>query len=374
MFDSSFSFTWFYVAYYAPVVLLGMPIARVGSKVLHRVIQVTNIGRAALLLAAFLFLPQMPLLYVFIVLVLLSMLDLFFLPASQTLLPRLVDEVHRPRANSLFQLALTGSRILAQIISGFLLSIGLSPLSLLIVCALLFGVSALTVQKIPHVPINVPIKQSIFTQMNEGFQFCWNHKRLKLLFIFIAIGMFVAHSFELILLTFLTDTLRVGVENMAWIGSASIVGLMIGSVLAPKLMLRINRKWLLLPPFFFIAVTFVALFFANTLFFLLPFFTLQGVAIGLFQVTTISLIQEWTSATFQSRVFTLYLLLTSGMILPSILLSGLLLSTLTIEATVLLIASVLIITGICGVLVIPALGKTKERKDELTTRLTRPAQ
>ncbi len=87
--------------------------------------------------------------------------------------------------------------------------------------------------------------------MNEGFQFCWNHKRLKLLFIFIAIGMFVAHSFELILLTFLTDTLRVGVENMAWIGSASIVGLMIGSVLAPKLMLRINRKWLLLPPFFF---------------------------------------------------------------------------------------------------------------------------
>lgn len=374
--DSSFSFTWFYVAYYAPVVLLGMPIGTwVGTKVLHHVIQVSNVARAFLLIVAFLFLPQMPLVSVFLLLILLSVLDLFFLPASQTLLPRLVEDVHRPKANSLFQLVLTGSRILAQITSGVILSLGASPTSLLIICVVLFLVSAVTMKQIPHVlQAETASKRSIVDQMKAGFQFAWSHNKLRMLFIFIAIGMFAAHSFELILLTFLTDTLKIGVENMAWIGSANIFGIMIGAGFAPKLMALMNRKWLLLPPFFFIAITFVALFFADTLFFLLPFFSLQGIAIGLFQVTTVSLIQEWTTTDFQPRIFTLYLLLTNGMILPSILLSGLLLSTLTVEITVLLIASILVIAGLVGVILFPALGKTKEREDELTTRLTRSAQ
>ena len=50
--------------------------------------------------------------------------------------------------------------------------------------------------------------------MKEGILYIWRHPQFKGLFIFLAIAMLIATSIDLVLISFLTTILGVGVENL----------------------------------------------------------------------------------------------------------------------------------------------------------------
>lgn len=94
-----------------------------------------------------------------------------------------------------------------------------------------------------------------------------------------------------------------------------------------------------------------------------PVFYYARFAIGVFQVTAVTLIQEWTDRKYYSRVFALYFLATSGMMLPSVFVSGFLLSVSSFQVTVTIMGSILSVAGILGVCLFPSIGKSNNRKE-----------
>ncbi|GAK08501.1 MFS transporter [Geomicrobium sp. JCM 19038] len=323
---------------------------------MKRVIRFSNSIRAIIVIVLTLFLSSVSLPILFVLLMLLSIFDLFFLPSSQALVPQFVNRDHRPKANALFQMSITILRIVAQAVSGFVLALQFPVEVLLIAAIVALLIATLCTIKIPKSPATNQGSERLIEQIRAGLREVWSSKQFRMLYTFIAIGMLIATAFELILIHFLTDELHLGVENMAWIGICNIVGITLGAFFAPRLMKRFERKWLLFPPFLFLAVTFIAVGFANSLPVLLPFFVIQGFALGLFQVTTVTLIQEWSKPAYYTRMFTMFFLVSNGMMLPSILISGWLLSTLTITETVAIMATILIVTGAMGVITFPRIG------------------
>ncbi|WP_042404428.1 hypothetical protein [Geomicrobium sp. JCM 19037] len=71
-------------------------------------------------------------------------------------------------------------------------------------------------------------------QIVAGFRYMLSHTKLRWLFAFVSVGMFVAMSFELVIIHFLTETVRVGVENIAWVSVSNIIGITAGAWLAPN--------------------------------------------------------------------------------------------------------------------------------------------
>lgn len=359
---SSSAFTWFYVAYFAPVFLLGLPIGSlIEQRTLHKIMYTCNLIRFALLFFAAISLFVLPLWSLFLLLVLLSIVDLFYLPASQALLPRIIPENLRPKGNSLFQLAYATLRIAGQLLSAILLSAGFSSVHLLILAAILFATAGLNLMNMPAQVIQKCEKKQLISQIQEGVSYVFHHRTLRPLFLFVSFGFFFASAIDLLLIHFLIDVLQIGVEKLAFIGVATICGVILGSILAPLIMMRIERKWLLLPPFFLLALAFISITLAQSILFVLPFFFIQGIALGTFQVTSVSLIQEWTDPNKYTRTFSLYTLVTTGVALPSVLLIGFMLSTLTVQSIALLLAFSLVFVGVAGILTFPTIGIWKKK-------------
>lgn len=207
-------FVWFYVAYYVPVLFLSLPIgAWMESKQLKRVIRFSNVARAVCLLLIVFLLPILPLLYVLIFLAVLSVLDLFFLPASQSFLPRIVPEQHRPRANSWFQMAITTVRIIAQVFAGISIMLNVPVTYLLVVAMICLAVAGGIATKLPAVRNVESCREALRLQIVAGFRYMLSHTKLRWLFAFVSVGMFVAMSFELVIIHFLTEPFGLGLRT-----------------------------------------------------------------------------------------------------------------------------------------------------------------
>lgn len=355
---SSESFTWFYAAYYLPITLLALPIgAWIGSRTLQKVMSVSN-GMRVIILTIFLCVaPFISYEWAYLLLIIESILALFFIPANQSLLPHLVNEEERPSANSLLQIGFTVVKIMGQVFTAFMIKLSWSPHSLLIGSAGLLLASLLFIHKIKPLVKNTPSrKQSQWQLMKEGVRYIITDRQLMPLFSFLAIAMFVAGSIDLVLISFLTEKLLVGVENLSFIGTASLLGMIIGASLVPRLYHKLDRKWLLIPPLFALFISIAALLVINHWLLILPFFFAQGIALGCFNITLVTYLQDYVVKENYTRTFSLYHMITSTMTLPGILLIGGLLSNLGVHTTILIVSMLLLLLGIAGIIFIPKLG------------------
>ncbi|GAV13143.1 MFS transporter [Paenibacillus sp. NAIST15-1] len=102
------SFTFFYVAYYLPIVLLALPAgAWISGKTLQHVMAWSNVVRMIGMILFFFFSDLIPMPWVYVLLITESIVGLFFMPANQSLLPQIVSERERPSANSWLQMGYT---------------------------------------------------------------------------------------------------------------------------------------------------------------------------------------------------------------------------------------------------------------------------
>ncbi|WP_059173374.1 MFS transporter [Bacillus sp. FJAT-27445] len=356
---SSDSFTLFFIAYYLPVAIFGIPVGSwIEGRTLQKVMILSDTLRVAMLCIFPLIMHFAPYQWTYLLLFVLSVLQLFFIPANQSLLPHVVSVEERAKANSLFQMGFTVTKISGQIITTLLIKL-LFPISgLLFISAGLLFLSLLFIRKVQPFVINKQnIQSGKLQMMKEGLLYVLNQPKLKALFLFLTLAMFIATSVDLVLLSFLTDVLSVGVENLSFIGTASLMGILLGAFLAPKLYPKLDRKWMLIPPLFAVGISVGSLLFIANWQWILPFFFLQGIALGGFNVTIVTYLQDEVDNDYYTRTFSLYYMLTTSVALPGILATGLLLREFETIHTIQVMAGMLLFLGIIGCGAIPRLGK-----------------
>ncbi|GEN82739.1 MFS transporter [Sporosarcina luteola] len=356
---SSDSFTLFFLVYYIPVAIFGIP---VGSWIEGRTLQKVMIASDALRVAILCIFPLMmyfaPYQWAYLLLFVLSLLQLFFIPSNQSLLPHVVSADDRAKANSLFQMGFTVTKIAGQIFTTFLIKLLFPIPVLLIIAAGLLFLSLLFIRRVlPFIVNKQNAQRGKLQMMKEGLLYVWNQRKFKTLFLFLTLAMLVATSVDLVLLSFLTDVLAVGVENLSFIGTASLLGILLGAFLAPKLYPKLDRKWMLIPSLFAVGISVGSLLFITNWQWILPFFFLQGIALGGFNVTIVTYLQDEVDNDYYTRTFSLYHMITTSVALPGIIATGILLREFETIRTIQVMAGMLLFLGVIGCSVIPRLGK-----------------
>lgn len=357
---NSDSFTFFYIAFYIPVAFLTLPVgAWISKKVLQKVMMYSNMIQATIIVLFIIFMPFVAYEWIYVFLIALSIIGIFFVPANQSLLPYIVEEEDRPKANSLLQLGFTMVKILGQIFTAVAIKIAMPPNLLLIFSAVLMVISVLFIRIIkPAVRDTSNEEKGQWKLTKEGVLYITGQPILRALFLFLTLGMFIVSSVDLLLIHFLTDYLSTGVENLSFIGTASLIGITVGAMLTPRWYKQTDeKKWLILPLFFMLSLSIGSLYFITSWYYILPFFMFQGIALGCFNISFVTYLQEIVSSSHYTRTFSLYYMLTGSMALPGVLLMGGLLSNIGIRQTIIVMASILAILGIAGTIFIPALGK-----------------
>ncbi|TQS76519.1 MFS transporter [Ornithinibacillus gellani] len=357
---NSDSFTLFYIAFYMPVAFLTLPVgAWISKKTLQKVMIYSNAIQAITIVLFLIMMPFVAYEWIYVFLMILSVLGIFFVPANQSLFPYVVNEADRPKANSLLQLGFTAVKIAGQIFTAFAIKLAISPHLLLIISVILMMMSVIFIRMVkPEIKDISNADKRQWTLMKEGISFIIRKPMLRSLFLFLTLGMFVISSIDLLLIHFLTDYLGKGVENLSFIGTASLIGITIGALCTPMWYKKTEeKKWLILPVFFMLSLSIGSLYFITNWIYVLPFFMLQGIALGCFNISLITYLQEVVSKSHYTRVFSLYYMLSSSMALPGILLIGGLLSSIGFRQTIIMVTIILAILGIAGIISIPALKK-----------------
>ncbi|MHC8514518.1 MFS transporter [Sporosarcina sp. ITBMC105] len=356
---SSDSLTLFFIAYYIPFAILGIPVGSwIEGRTLQKVMIVSDALRVVILCIFPIILYVAPYHWAYLLLFLLSALQLFFIPANQALLPSIVSTEERAKANSLFQMGFTVTKIIGQISTTLLIKLLFPIPVLLFIAAGLLVLSLLFIRAVrPYSKNNQVIRRGKLQMIKDGLLYVWSHSTFKTLFTFLTLAMFVATSVDLVLLSFLTDVLHVGVENLSFIGAASLVGIMLGAYMAPKFYPKLDRKWLLIPPLFALGSSVGGLLFITNWQWILPFFFLQGIALGGFNVTLVTYLQDEVHNDYYTRTFSLYQMITTSVALPGIVITGLLLREIETIHTIQVMTGILFVLGIIGCFVFPQLGK-----------------
>lgn len=356
---NSTSFTWFYIAYFLPMTLFALPIgAWIENKTLQKVMAFSDGIRVFVLVIFLLTMSFIQVEWTYLLLMIISILSLFFVPASQSLLPYIVKQEDRAKANSLFQLGFTVVKMLAQITTAALIKLGIPIPMLLVIVAICLLLSLLFVWNVkPWLRTEASEKKGQWRMMMDGIGYIATHSTLKPLFLLLAFAMLIVTSVDLVLISFLTEYLKVGVENLSFIGTSSLIGIVIGASITPKWYCRVDRKNLIIPSLFAICLSLGVLFFVQTWWFILPLFMMQGIAFGVYQVTFVTYLQDVVTKENYARTFSLFHMITSSMALPGIIVFGLLLNKIGTMNAILVMVIALLLLAITSCFTVPALGK-----------------
>lgn len=362
--ESNHAFTIFYIAFYLPIALFSLPVgAWISTQTLQKVMFYSNLVQASVLIIFVCIHSIISYQWVYLLLVINSILSLFFLPANQSLIPHILNENERSKGNSILQIGYTGVKIAGQIVTAFLIKLSLEPILLLTISASLAGLSLLFIRKIkPYVKQETSLAHSQWQLMKSGVRYIMDIPALKFLFLFLTFAMLLVTTIDLILLSFLTEVLHTGVENLSFIGTASLCGIAVGAVLAPTLYDKLAKKWLFLSPIFIIAVGIGGLYFLTSWIIILPLFFLQGIAIGCFNVTFVTYLQNAITEEHYTRTFSLYNMITSSMALPGVIIIGYLLKIVGVQQTIIIISGCLILLVLIGAIYSPSLENQKHRE------------
>ncbi len=115
--------------------------------------------------------------------------------------------------------------------------------------------------------------------------------------------------------------------------------------------------------FIFLGLTIGSLFFITNWIFILPMFFIQGIALGCFNVTFVTYLQDVIPNENYTRTFSFYNMLSNATALPGLLVTGVLLNKFGVLITILVVSGMLLSVGIFG-LFTPKLGKGQGLKME----------
>ncbi|MDY0404251.1 MFS transporter [Virgibacillus sp. 179-BFC.A HS] len=355
----SLGISFFYLSAGIPAFLFAIPAgAFVERSRLQKTMITTDLLRASLVLCFIyinVFIIESPFM-IYTLLFLITINDMFFLPASQSLLRWVVPEKRRPEANGHLQIAMMTGKLLSYSLAALLIKMGFSLNALLMLVMLSFIFSIIFIFRIrPFVTNNNDQSVSTLKMAAEGLSFIKNTKIIKNLFIVFGLAWIVGSSIDIFLIAYLNEVLGKGTEDLYLITTFSLAGIIIGSFVAPKLYQSIDKKIGFYLPSLIFGLVVLGYALTLPLWMLLLLLMMGGVVQGIFLTFLNSYLQEVTSQTYYARVSSFYTLLMKGASLPGYFLIGLFIEKTNVITVGYIIGMYMVFVTIVTMIILPSM-------------------
>ncbi|WP_112180328.1 MULTISPECIES: MFS transporter [Paraliobacillus] len=351
----------YYLSAGIPAFLFAIPAgAYVEKSNLQKTMIVTDVIRI-ILIGAFVaidyFFVSSPV-FIYLLLFLITINDMFFLPASQSLLRWVVPEEHRPQANGQLQVAMMTGKLLSYSLGAFLLKVGVPLNTMLFVVVLTFALSILLTQFIRPFVRNAEDTGSKALQMaKEGLVFINKRKTMKKLFILFGLAWLIGSSIDIFLISYLQNELGMGTENLYIITTFSLGGIITGAFIAPKLYQTFNKKIGFYLPSLLFGLAILGYALKLPLVILLFLLMIGGIAQGIFLTFLNTYLQEVTAQHYYARVSSFYTLLMKGASLPGYFIIGLLITNTSVITVGYIIGIYMIGLAILSFMILPNMSR-----------------
>ncbi|SHE68612.1 Predicted arabinose efflux permease, MFS family [Seinonella peptonophila] len=314
-----------------------------------KMMAVTSLCRSILLIGmlGLLFFHSLNFSWLFVFAILFGLLDAFFWPASESIIPHLVSNEQIVRANSILQTTQQLSLIIAPIIGGWIIY-KFQFVGIFIACALLLLISSGFAFRIQEDEKEVHEKNNLRMELLEGYRYIKNSPfLLGLLAILIVVNFFISGPISMGIPLIVDQLLHGDSLALSYLRSAFGMGSLLGAILVGILNIRSKRGPLLFSILLLIGFFILLLGEINWLWQGMILLLLIGVGSILINIPLVSMIQEGTETSKMGRVMSLVMTISIGLMpLSYALCSSLLSSGMTI-GYLLVGASCLVILFTC---------------------------
>ncbi|TVP82122.1 MAG: MFS transporter [Alkalicoccus sp.] len=293
--------------------------------------------------------------WVLVILALLfGLLDAFFWPASQTVLPGIVSKQQLTRANSVVQLTMNATLIAGPVSAGFLIGFGSYELMFLLVSVMLFAASAVDWMLKKNLPVPKLEEDgvSIWKSVKSGFLYV---KTSPFLFTLMMTSVFLNLLLvgPLVMGLPIYANLVLGGDELtySYLNATSGAGMLAGAVLVGMLNIQRRRGLVAMTGILLLALAFLGFGLIPDMLWSLVFIGFIGVLLSVIDIPLISAIQANTSEAYIGRVMSMLSFAALGLVPVSYLLTSLLLSagftidTIMIGGAVLMSLQALFVVG-----------------------------
>ncbi len=380
------------IAFSIPAVVIGAPAGVfVDHRNKRRVLFYSNILRA---IATFgfvisLLINRNEIITIFLLTFLISSIGQFFTPAEGASIPLLVDEDELTSALSLFNITFMLSQaigfiVLAPLILGLIptFTIGNIPIFpaevLYTLIAVLYLVSALLIALIPSKAFierkrerdeqagtnAISALQNVWNEVREGWSFIRHNKQLFLAVVQLSFAGVLLLVVGELATPLVTRLFGLPASLMAIVFAPAGIGLVVGSILMPRVLQRISKEFAIFTGSLVIAVSIVLLPLSTLLAHYLekqglsskPIFLgavpllmlIAGIAIDFINIPAQTAIQESTPEWIKGRVLALQLMLYNAFSIPILLFIGGIADTLGIDKVIYIVSMAILCFGFWG--------------------------
>jgi MFS transporter, DHA3 family, macrolide efflux protein len=348
---NSSHFTWFYIAYYLPAALFALVIgAWIEKQILQKIMR-NSIWMRIILLASFIIVfPYLPYWSVFVFIFLEATIAIFYLPANDALVPRIVEKKDRAEANGMIKLLFVLMHIIGYVAAAFLIQndISLTAIFIFAIMGLLLclrQLSKVTPLLKGEAEHDKPLKELTL----EGLKYILSKNIVKKVFIMFGFAWVVASSIDIVIIQYLAEVAHTGTEMLGIIGVGTFSGIIVGAVVSPYLYEKMNLKWLFILPLFVYALTVESMSMFQNWILIIPFFFIGGITLGIYEVIFTTYLQDNVSESYFARVFSVYNMILNSMPLPGLLFLGVAMNKIGIFPTIHVISVFLAILGFSSI-------------------------
>ncbi|WP_444684448.1 MFS transporter [Alkalicoccus luteus] len=292
---------------------------------------VSDLTKAILLIGIIVLLVfQLVNIWVLVVLALLfGLLDAFFWPASQTVLPGIVGKKQLTRANSVVQLTNNATLIAGPMLAGFLIGFGSYELMFLVVSIMLFAAAAIDwrLKRDIEVPEESDREESVLHAIKSGFSYMRSRPfLLTLMMTSVFLNLLLVGPFVMGLPIYANLILGGDELTYSYLNATSGAGMLAGALLVGVLNIQRKRGLVSLSGILLLALAFLGFGLAPDLLWSLVFIAFVGMLISVIDIPLISAIQANTPDDYLGRVMSMLTFAALGLVPVSYLLTSLLLS------------------------------------------------
>ncbi|MEQ6390101.1 MFS transporter [Bacillaceae bacterium S4-13-58] len=259
-----------------------------------------------------------------------GILDAFFYPAENALIPSIVKKENLTRANSIIQMTNQSSFILGPMIAGIIISWGSYPMvfSTTAFFMLISGIFILTMKIKMNQTDPSDESSNILMSIKDGMKYVKQSRFLStLLVVAVFLNLFMVGPLQMGLPLFVDNVLRGSTMDYSYLEGSLAIGMLVGSIIVGVLNVKKKRGKFMILGLGVSGMSFLMFSMTNNLWLSLIVIILFGSTFPIINIPVISSIQEIVEDNMIGRVMSLVSFASMGLIPVSYVLTSLLLGT-----------------------------------------------
>lgn len=286
--------------------------------------------------------------HIYTVQIIVGLITPLYVPANQAITPSIVSKNQLSTANAYIDGMVRLMTFLAPITGGIVIEyMGVLP-TLTLVCVLL-STSGTLLLFIKEKRETLKVRSTWLEDFCEGISFFFKQRIIVWLGVFLAFVQFGVGVTMVTTLPYITINLSGSYADYGYFMAAFPIGYVIGTLLVGKIRLK-SRRWLMLGSLAIGGLTFIWLFFNQSIALAIPTEIIAGIAMAFFSVHNITICQQTVPNHLMGKIFSVRLLIVRGAMPLGVLTGGLLSEILGIRPLYLLIGSIICAVSLIGIL------------------------